>query len=190
LLKVQKTKPFSGRPASARDGVGTASRPVVSAGKIAVRQPDDLFREEAFCFGRDQTRVGDDVVDVVRTQRSGIAEIVDRDRHGAERQGCRAAPFDIARKVDGDIDLQRRQQFGDFLIGARTGVDEMLEGAFQALPNRAVGSRPQTDAEGLESRPVVALEQFDGLMAGGMVVEVRRQISDAQTLAGRPACCA
>ena len=105
------------------------AQPVVGD-EVAVRHENDLFAEEGEIVFRDYRPVGDDVVDIGRAHRAGIAHVVDLNGSGPPRQDIEPVVGREAHQVDGDIDLTAAQELGDLLIGIARNIDEMLECVF------------------------------------------------------------
>jgi hypothetical protein len=150
---------------------------------VGRRQPRDLLAEEAhFRLGQDDL-VGDDVVHEPRAHAARVAEVVHLHRRRAQREDLRAALGGVALAVDQHVDAVGRDAPRGLLVRAARDVDEAVEPGDEAPAILAA----VVDAEGvavhLESPAVVRLQQPGGQVPRGVVVEVARDVADAQPVA-------
>ena len=140
----------------------------------AIGQTYDAFSEEFLAAGRDHGFVGNEIIDVRRTKRAGIAEIRNRERRRTPGENFRPCLVGIAAEIHRDVDLEVRQQLRDFQIAVLPHFDKLAKRAFQSLANRALRHRGalNADAIGVESLSVVMLEKRHRLMRYRMISEI------------------
>jgi len=107
---------------------------------------------------RDDDRIGDDVVDIVRAQRSRVSQVVDLDGAGAEGKYSRAPAGGVSREVDCDIDFELPKQFGRPEVAQALDIVELIERHAQSFAHRAGMAGLQGQRDGLESTAIVVFE--------------------------------
>ena len=125
--------------------------------------------------------VGEQDIGPRRAERAGIAQPVHLHRRQPILQPVAAVAFGVALQIDEYVEVE----VGDALHGMGLGlpgeVDEMLAGAFETPAQLAAVVDPVGKQEELEARAIVRFEHLDHQVGGGVVLEVRRQVADAQT---------
>ncbi len=76
---------------------------------IGIRQGRNLLRVKSLMLGGNNDAVGDDVINIRSTHRSGTAEKVHLNRRGAQRENPRAVSGRETCQIDSDIDLHFAQ---------------------------------------------------------------------------------
>ena len=146
---------------------------------IAIGELHDLLRVERRVIERRDRLVGDDVVDEIRAQGAGIAEPLCLDRRRTEAQDVRPRILRVTLEIDGDVDLERRQQRRDLAVALRPHVEKAIERPRQPLADVAAVVGPERHPDRLEARPVVQLDQLRDQVGGGVAVIVGGEISNA-----------
>ena len=149
-------------------------------GLVAVRQLGDLLAEVRGIGKRRRHRVADEVVDERRAGRPGEAEPTDLQRRGSLRQdrqqGVVGRPLEVDQDVDAELADARRH--GHEALA--TQLLEMLAAVAQPLAQRAVVVAAGRKQRHLEATAVVRLQHLCHQLAGRVLVEVGREIADAQ----------
>ena len=140
---------------------------------------DDLFRIERLLVERQHRLVGDHIVDEVGTHSSRIAEIAHLDGRGAVGEDAGTGVLGVALQVDRDVDVELVQKLRDVEVALRSDVVELIERPHQAGPHIALIVATEGDADNLEARAIVQLEQLSHQEGGRMPVEIRGQIGDS-----------
>ena len=159
---------------------GTAGRrpdrPRRIGGKIAVGQMHQLFAEKGLILERRHDGVGNQVIHEGRAGGAGIAQPGCLHGRRAVRENLQPRLTGMAAQIDGDIDFHLPQAAGD--VGAVEGrkIVEPVEGLDQPGADGAVVAGPVGNADHLELRAVVALDQGRQLERHGMFANIRRDI--------------
>ena len=146
---------------------------------------DDLLGEPGLLIHRHDEGVGDDVVDEVRAHAAGVAQVVDL--HGCRPvgQNLRSRVLGVALEVDEDVDAILVDAAGCTRMRNGPHVDEVVEGRLQAPADVAAIVVAEAVAEDLEAAAVVSLQQLRDQAAGGVAVEVGREVAEPDRLASR-----
>src|SRR5262249_8615081 len=94
----------------------------------------------------------------------------------------RAGTLGISAEIDGDIHAELLDRVMDLPVGYARGVDEPIERAHEPGAHLAAVVVSEGDGRDLEARAIVPLEQLDGEMRHGMVVEVGAEIGNLDSL--------
>src|SRR5262249_36783241 len=98
-------------------------------------------------------------------------------------------PLGVALEIDRDVDLALVQQFRDLAVALRAHIVERFEALDQPPPDVAAVIAAERDADHLEARAIMALEQLGNQASGRMLMEISAEIGNADpfvrpTLAG------
>ena len=166
-------------------GAGAGLRPLAPrvVGLVAKRHLRDLLGEVPGIRQRRDHRVADQVVDVRRAGAAGKAQpghLQRRRPRGQHRQRCVVGG---ALQVDQDVDAEFAHAPGHLRMALPAQFLEMLDRRHHAAAQRAAIVGAGGQREDLEGLAVVLLQHLHQQLAGGMGVEVGRQVAQAQ-----PAC--
>ena len=140
---------------------------------VAIRQVHDPFGEERLLIERQHGGVGENVIDEVGPGGCGIAEIDGLDRCRAISEESLPGTLRRAVQIDGNVDLAVVQQLGDALVGVGRDVVELIERVDDARAYVAAVIARERDADDLEPRAVVTLEQLGDRQGNRMLAKIR-----------------
>src|SRR5262245_43661142 len=119
----------------------------------------------------------------------GVEEVAHLDGRGAMSENRRTRIVGDALEIDCDVGFKVIQEPGYLAIGFRCHVMELIEWRDQAGAHLALVIAPIGNPDELKARSVVALEKVGGQISGGMLAEIRRQISDPDLVASPDLPC-
>src|SRR5262245_5603025 len=97
----------------------------------------DPLRVIRLLIERQHDRIGDDVVEEVSPRRSWVAKIADLDGNWTRGENCKAAVARERRQVDGNVNLELRQEVRDIPVGSVSNVQEAIECVGEVRPHFA-----------------------------------------------------
>ena len=100
------------------------------AGEVAMRQVNKLLVVERLLIGRNHHRVGQEIVDEIRAQSAGVAEIARLHRRRSEGQDARACMVGITHQIDQDVDAVGGDEPRRILVRQRAQIGEPVKGFF------------------------------------------------------------
>ncbi len=156
------------------------TRALAVVGLVAVRHLRQLLAEVRGMLQRREHRVADQVVDVVGAAGAGKAQPVHLNRGGAQGHDLHHAAVGGALHVDQDVDLVFADRGRHVEGGASVQVDEVFGRVHDAPAQRGAIVNAGREQRDLETIAVVRLEHLHRQLAGGVLVEVGRQVADAQ----------
>ena len=146
---------------------------------VAVRHPGQRFAVVGGGTGRRDETVADEVVAEPAAQRAGIAQETHLQRRwpvGEQRGACAGG---VALQVDQDVDTVGMDRARRLQVVERRDVVEALERQRQALAHAQAVVGAVAVGMQLEAVEIVGLEHLDHQQRGGVLLEVARQVADA-----------
>ncbi len=168
-----------GKPLLRTRGRALGDAALAVVGLVRVGKADDLLAVVALVsFGHDPA-VGDQVIDIARAHRAGMAEIVHLHGRWPVREDSGPRVLGEALEVDSDIDLHLLDERRRGVVALVAHVDKAVECTLQAFahPARIVGT--ERDRHRLEPRLVVGLEQSGREIGGRVRMIVGREVGHA-----------
>ena len=143
----------------------------------------------AACASGVTDAVADEVVDEARAGGRRVAEVGRLDRRGPVGEQLHSAVARVALEIDRDVDAVVANALRDGAVGLAVDVDEVLAGGAHAAGDVGVVVAAVRIEEGLEARGVAAFQQLGHQHRGGVLVEVGRQVADADAARAARAGC-
>src|SRR5262249_54681636 len=122
---------------------------------------------------------GDDIVDEIKAQGPGIAEIGHLDRRRPIRQDAGPRALRVPLEVDRNVDAELLQELRNRAVARRGHIVKAVERGGEPGAHRAAVIAAERDANHLEARAVMALEQAGRELRSGMVAKIAREIGHA-----------
>ena len=181
-MKQQKTKPFAASPPRRAMGA-SADGAAGIIDLVAMRQVNDFLAVKGCWSSGSTTCIGQDIVQPGRADGAGIAQITHLHRTGAVRQDAGPRSFGMAFEVDRDVDLTcpAASCATSASLLCRTSSKRskaLISRARMALPSSRPKEMAVISKRARSWRSIRPGDQF----GGGMLVEIRRQIGDADAV--------
>ena len=145
-----------------------------------MRQPQYALRIGGFLGGRNDERIGDQVVDELGAHGTGIAYPAYLDRAQAARQQRAARAHGVALQIDKNIEVVRINAGRSNVIGVMRDIDEMLAGGAQACAHWTIVVRAVGIGEDLEPAAVVQLQHFGEQVGRRVFVKIGGEVTNPQ----------